>query len=110
MTKLFGPDEGYQQVITPYNPEGQPPPGVNAPSMKVLIDRLELAKKNDRASYASVVKSVSMKEPKKVKEVSFYPSLDLESRARETQYAVATVHSIKLRMKSLNYLTMMTRS
>jgi hypothetical protein len=34
-----------------------------------------------------------MKEPKKVKEVSFYPSLDMETRSRETQYAVATVHS-----------------
>ena len=60
-----------QQVMTPFNPEGHPPPGVNAPSMKVLIDRLEFVKKNDRASYASVVKSVSMKEPKKVKELSF---------------------------------------
>jgi len=34
------------------------------------------------------------KETKKVKKVSFYPSLDLESKSRqETQYAVATVHS-----------------
>jgi len=79
--------------MTPFNPEGHPPPGVNAPSMKVLIDRLEFVKKNDRASYASVVKSVSKKEPKKVKEVSFYSSLDMESRSRKPQYAVATVHS-----------------
>jgi hypothetical protein len=42
-----------EQVIRPLNPEGHPPPGVNAPSMRVLIDRLELAKKNDLASYAS---------------------------------------------------------
>jgi hypothetical protein len=35
-----------QQVMTPFNPEGHPLPGVNAPSMKVLIDRLELAKNN----------------------------------------------------------------
>jgi hypothetical protein len=82
-----------QQVMTTFNTEGHPPPGVNAPSMKVFIDRLELAKQNDRASYASVLKSVSMKEPKKVKEVSFYPNLDMETRSRETQYAVATVHS-----------------
>ena len=34
-----------------------------------------------------------MKEPKKVKEVSFYPSLDIESKSRETQYAVSTVPS-----------------
>ena len=77
---MYGPDEGYQTII-------------NALSMKVLIGRLELAKKNDRASYASVVKSVSKKELKKVKEVSFYSSLDMESRSRKTQYAVATVHS-----------------
>jgi len=67
--------------------EGHPPPGVNAPSMKILIHRLELAKNDGRASSASV------KEPKKVKEVSFYPSLDMESKSRETQYAVSTVHS-----------------
>ena len=65
--------------MTPFNPEGHPPPGVNAQSMKILIDRLELDKNNDRASFASVVKSVGLKEPKKVKEVSFYPQERIHS-------------------------------
>jgi hypothetical protein len=45
------------EVITPLNPEGHPPPGVYSPTMRNLIDRLKVSRNNDLQSYASVVKN-----------------------------------------------------
>ena len=47
------------EVIIPFNPEGQPPPGVYSPTMKNLIDRLEISRNEDRPSYASVIQNSS---------------------------------------------------
>ena len=46
-------------VITPFNPEGHPPPGVYSPTMRSLIDRLEVSRMTNSQSYASVVKDGS---------------------------------------------------
>jgi hypothetical protein len=47
------------EVITPANPDGHPPPGAYSPTMKNLIDRLEVSRTTDQQSYASVVKDGS---------------------------------------------------
>jgi hypothetical protein len=49
------------EVITSLNPEGHPPPGVYSPTMKNLIDRLEVSRMKDSQSYASVVKDGSIR-------------------------------------------------
>ncbi len=49
------------EVITPWNPEGHPPPGVYSPTMKSLIARLEVSRNEDGQSYASVVKDGSLR-------------------------------------------------
>ena len=49
------------EVITPWNPEGHPPPGVYSPTMKSLIARLEVSRNDDGQSYASVVKDGSLR-------------------------------------------------
>jgi hypothetical protein len=46
-------------VIIEFNPEGHPPPGVSSPTMKNLIDRLELSRNEDQPSYVSVLQSSS---------------------------------------------------
>jgi hypothetical protein len=38
-------------VITPFNPEGHPPPGVYSPTMRSLIDRLEVSRMTNSQSY-----------------------------------------------------------
>ena len=43
------------KVMTEENPEGHPPPGAYAPTMKSLIERLDQASSKERTSYASVV-------------------------------------------------------
>ena len=47
------------RVITKLNPEGHPPPGVSAPSMMSLIERLEISRDEGRPSYASVLQNGS---------------------------------------------------
>jgi hypothetical protein len=47
------------RVITKYNPEGHPPPGVSSPTMMNLIDRLEISRNEGRSSYASVLQNGS---------------------------------------------------
>ena len=46
-------------VITRFNPEGHPPPGAYSPTMRSLIDRLEVSRMTNSQSYASVVKDGS---------------------------------------------------
>ena len=41
------------RVITKFNPEGHPPPGVSSPTMMNLIDRLEISRNEGRSSYDS---------------------------------------------------------
>ena len=53
--------EKANEVITHWNPEGHPPPGIYSPTMKNLIDRLEVSRNEDTQSYASVVKDGSLR-------------------------------------------------
>ena len=51
------------EVMTPFNPEGHPPPGVYSPTMRNLIDRLEVSRTKDPSTYASVVRDSSTRSP-----------------------------------------------
>ena len=80
------------KVMTEENPEGHPPPGAYAPTMKSLIERLDQASNKERTSYASVVQKIG-KEQKVTKSVNFAP-LEMQQKVRQgSQYAVATVQS-----------------
>jgi len=48
-----------KEVITPWNPEGHPPTGVSSPTMKSLIDGLEVT----RESYAAIADPMRNKSP-----------------------------------------------
>ena len=81
------------KVLTEENPEGRPPPGAYAPTMKSLIARLDQASNAEQASYASVVQNKVGKEQKVSKSVIFAP-LEMQQKVRQgSQYAVATVQS-----------------
>ena len=58
------------KVLTEENPEGRPPPGAYAPTMKSLIERLNQASNKEQASCASVVQKGVGKEPKVLKSVT----------------------------------------
>ena len=71
--------EKANKMISPFNPEGHPPPGV-----KNLIDRLEMSRNKDSQSYASMVKDGSPRSsPSSVQ--SFNGSVLSEDRSKSIE-------------------------